>query len=162
MTNKINPPFPFIRSPEITRYVRDVIDTCAFRVYPDCLGGIPVTELTRLAAPDASPGDRCVYIVLSLDQTKGRLGEGVERERMKGHLGAAISRHSPAMHAGPPDGPTRMWSIPPELVDLIAGNGFRLPYVVVADGLSKADARAGEARLWDMPALRPFLINRRI
>ena len=107
--------------------------------------------MARGSSPAA--GDKAIYIVLSLDHSKGRLGEGNPMQRMRDHLGAAISCLAP-------NAPIR-WSTPSSFVDFIVANDFRMPYVVLADGISKADAFAGQQRMFDHFGLGQdsFLIN---
>jgi phage-related protein len=142
----------FTTNPQITRYTREHIDEHAYQVFPDQLAGMPIDELQRVAKGSSQgDGDRSVYLVLSLDQTKGRVGKGFTRARMQGHLGAVISHRAP--------GAPFQWSIPRGFVDLIVANDFRLPYVILADKLSDPDALAGEARIREHPDLGDFLIN---
>jgi hypothetical protein len=127
LEERMPPLASFTTNPQITAYARNHIDEHAYRVFPGEVGGTPIGELNRLAS-GSSPGDRCVYIVLSLDQMKGRLGKGAIRARMQGHLGAVISHLAP--------GAPFKWSAAPSMNDMIVANGFRLPYVILADGMS--------------------------
>src|SRR5262249_45881975 len=97
----------------VKRLAKTLAESGAVRVFPESIGGTRMAELQKLAA-GSTPGDRCVYIVLSLDHTKGRLGQGQERQRMRDHLGAVISRLAL-------DAPIK-WSIPQSFIDLIVAN----------------------------------------
>ena len=136
---------------EVKRLARELAKRGAVRVFPKSLGGTSFGELEKLAM-GSTPGDRCVYIVLSLDHTKGRLGRGREHQRMLDHLGAVISRLSPS-YVGP------RWPIPQSLIDLVCNNGMQLPYAVLADGMSVADSKAAEQRIFDHFGIGGFLIN---
>jgi hypothetical protein len=69
------------------------------------------------------------------------------------HYGAVISCLAP-------NAPFK-WTIPKSFVDFIVANDFHMPYVVLADGLSKNDSRAGEQAIFDHFGIGPgsFLIN---
>jgi hypothetical protein len=125
----------------------------AYRVRPESLGGTPIAYLEQIARSPASQGDRSVYILLSLDASKGRAGEGNVAQRLLDHYGAVISRLAP-------NAPIR-WSVPQSLIDLLVGNDWRLPYVILAEGMSKANSVAGEQRIFDHFGIGPgsFLVN---
>lgn len=124
----------------------------AYRVRPESLGDTPIADLEQIAR-GPSMGDRSVYILLSLDGSRGRAGEGNVAQRLLDHYGAVISRLAP-------DAPIR-WSVPQSLIDLLVGNDWRLPYVVLADSMSKANSVAGEQRIFDHFGIGPgsFLVN---
>ncbi|HEY1783311.1 MAG TPA: hypothetical protein VGG79_23310 [Roseiarcus sp.] len=116
------------------------LSSCASRVYPESVGGTSIADLEWIAGGPKG-GDRSVYIRLSQDGSKGRLGEGYLPDRFLGHCGAVISRLAPSEPI--------CWSIPQSLIDFIGTNGFRLPYVVLAEGLAKADVFAGQQRTFN-------------
>jgi hypothetical protein len=72
---------------------------------------------------------------------------------MAAHYGFAISWHAP--------GAPFRWKGSPVVPDLLARNGYALPYVVLAEGLSKVDARIGQDRVFDYFGIGPesFLLN---
>ena len=137
---------------EVKQRARELAVSRAYRVYPENIGGTSVADLKGIARGPPG-GDSSVYVLLKSDGSRGRLGEGFLPQRLRDHYGAAISRLAPRA-------PIR-WSIPQEFVDFIVSNDFYLPYVVLAEGLAKADAFAGQQRIFDHFGIgsRSFLIN---
>ncbi len=135
--------FPFRTNPQITAHAKQAIDGLVERRQPASLHGVPFGELAATASAFPArgfPRDRCVYAILSADGSRGRVGQGVLRDRLLGHYGAVVSHLSPGIE--------KKWSIPQPFVDMIVANGLMLPYVVFADDLTVEQARVGEAALF--------------
>jgi hypothetical protein len=119
----------------------------------------------------AMPGDgerNCfVYLIVTPDFTKGRVGEGQKIRPVEQLV-------SYFWHEGPKDWQDREWAIKARTVkqsrekwknqaketrELIRDSKDRVYYIVVADGLTKAQSKAGERAMFNK--LGPWLVNPR-
>jgi hypothetical protein len=133
---------------EVKDHARRLVQL-AYRIKPPILGGTPLADLERIATgPSPASGDRGVYLIMRRDLTRGRLGEGVIHQRIKDHIGFAIARSQPTPPVNDRGGPV-YWSGDLDFANEIIANDYALPYVVLADGISKGTAEDGQERVFD-------------
>jgi hypothetical protein len=113
-----------------------------------------ISDLQRVARSgvhDNVGGDRGVYLIVDCDGSRPRLGKGHILTRIKDHIRAY------AINVSRIDGPR--WSMGRTLIELIRdtiAKANRVYYVVLADGLTKEQATAGEAALFAAFGLRRY------
>lgn len=120
---------------------------------PAQIGGFPIEQLQAAASsglPDNNSWEnRIVYMILNKDYSAGKVGEG-KWDRPPTHLAAAMIRTFPASDwKGPTD-----WRLGKPLQDMLVTNGYEASYVVLAKGLSKAQAKYGEGAVCRLMGLQ--------
>jgi hypothetical protein len=141
-----------------------VLREIAEPVSAEKVNGTPIAEWQRIARSgatgDDARGDRGVYLIVNRGLSKARVGEGHIATRLRDHVRCFAFNENPTLRAIPP-----RWSHDPSLIDLIretTADENRLFYVVLADGLGKKAAKAGQDALFDTFGIRRdggWLIN---
>ena len=134
---------------------------------PTMLGGIKIEEVIAAAAsgPDEGGVKNCmVYLLVNDDCSSCRLGEGLPDRPLMSMTAYVINATSAGLAWAAPRRQRKrdFWLIRPVLSDMIDANGAGMSYVVLADGLSKKQAKAGQRAVFDLLRLRRhggFLIN---
>jgi hypothetical protein len=118
----------------------------------------PDRQNRRAAASGAEDGegfkDRMVYMLVNDDLSAGRVGEG-KAERPLMSMAAFLVNAAPdwVLPRRAARSNKHFWPITRSLSDMIAANGGRVSYIVLADSLSKRQSSAGEQALFDLMAL---------
>jgi hypothetical protein len=134
---------------------------------PTRLGGKPIEDVIAAAASGPDDGgakDYMVYLVTSDDCSDCRVGEG-KADRPLAHMTAYLLNTTPAGKALVEYKRQTMpsyWRMKQSLIDMLAANGGRASYIILADNLSKQQSLFGQMAVATLLGLRRhggFLIN---
>jgi hypothetical protein len=141
--------------PEFIKLVKD--ERLVYPVYePEMLRELHYTyevimaaeEAVEAVGDDGTARDRMIYVTTNDDYSYVRLGEG-KRDRPPAHLTAALMERCGFSAQQRQLTQRRHWPVPLSLVDAVEANGWRLPWFPLLQKLTKQQAKAGEAALFD-------------
>jgi hypothetical protein len=149
---------------EVKQVSHEVTREIVQQLHPATIAGKSIADWQRIArsmtADRSDHTDRGVYLIVNRDLTKARLGEGRILTRIRDHIRAFAINESPVLRVLPP-----RWPMGSPLIELIRetiAEGNKIYYVVLAEGLTKPAALAGQTALFNAFGIRGnggFFIN---
>jgi hypothetical protein len=124
---------------------------------PATLGGHPIDRVVAATASAPEGGgdkDRMVYMLVNDDFSAGQVGEG-KANRPLMFMAAFLINAAPdfVLPRRRAKSNSHFWPIGRSLFDMIAANGGRISYIVLADGLSRRQSQAGKKAIFDLMGL---------